>query len=198
MPPWISTECSYHRLTSYVWHDTFMWVIRPIDFWALLPETRLICVTWHSHWHMSDITHSYEWHYSLIFKRSYQRCACHVWHDTWTWFTWLILMNDMTHAYEWYDTFIWVTWHIHMVDMTHSYEWHDIFIWLTWHIHMSYTTHSYEWHNTLISKHSYHRRTARRLLLEYGMGQIDFRRVFTQIYPLMLQLIIHFYKSTLT
>ena len=58
----------------------------------------------------------------------------HVWHDSFTYVTWLIHMCDMTR-------FSCVTWLIHMCDMTHSHVWHDSFL-------MSDMTHSHMWHDS--------------------------------------------------
>ena len=91
---------------SYVWHDSFICVIRLIHMCDMTNSRvwhdQYICVTWLIH--IFDMPHS------------------HTWHDPFICMTWLIRMCDMTvwHLYEWRDSFIFFATNYMM---THTYVW---------------------------------------------------------------------------
>jgi len=74
----------------------------------------------------------------------------HVWHDSFTWVTWLIHMCGMPPSYVWHNSLICVTWLVHMCDMTRSCVWRDSFTCVPWLVHMYDMTHSYVWHDSSI------------------------------------------------
>jgi len=134
-------------LRSYVWHDSFIFVI-----WHI--HDSLICVTWLIY--MCDMTHLY------------------VWHDTFSTYVWFrceemqcsqIYMNESWHTYKWVMSHIcwwhlcmWHTWMSqgrsvwlsHTCGMTLSFVWYDKLMCVTWHIHMCETPHPYVWHDIFI------------------------------------------------
>ena len=127
-------SCAFGRWGAWVLHELQeSWLIHICDLTRFIH----ICDVTHSHmrhdsslWGASvvqeisrDMTHSYVWHDSLG-----------VWHDLFTYLTWLIHMCDMTHS--------------HMYDKTQSYVWHDSFTYVTWLIHIRDVTHSQMWHDS--------------------------------------------------
>jgi len=107
---------------SYVWHDSFICVVRMCDMTQSYPTWLIYkspCSYVISLVRMCDMTHSYVWHDSSI-------CV-----------TCLICLCDMTHSY--------MACLIHMCDMTHLNVWHDSSMCVTRLIHMCNVTHCVTW-----------------------------------------------------
>ena len=88
-----SPVCFPSRFLEYVWHELFVRATWLIYMWCDF----FICVTWLIH--RGDLTHSYVWHDSFLFKAvSFlpTRSLVYVCHD---------FMCDMTHSYNWRDTY---------------------------------------------------------------------------------------------
>ena len=82
---------SIYVIDSYLWHDSFVCVIRTCDM---------------THWHV--------WYASFVCMT----WLVAVWHDS---FICVIHMCDMTYSYVWHDVFICVIRPIHTCDVTHLY-----------------------------------------------------------------------------
>ena len=133
-------------LRSYVWHDSFIWVI-----WHI--HDSFICVTWLIY--MCDMTHLAPM-CDLGAKKCSVRRSIWMSHGT--------HINESCHTYvddiyvcdthEWvkvdlYDWVIHVAWLFHLCDMTNWYVWHDTFICVKRLIRMCDTTYSYVWYKVL-------------------------------------------------
>jgi len=78
---------------SYVWHDSFICVIRPIH---VCDVTRAVCGVPRLSTRMLTVV------------------------DPFTYVTWLIRMCDMTHSYVWHNSFICIIRPIHVCDVTRA------------------------------------------------------------------------------
>jgi len=88
---------AHDMMSSYVWHDSFSWLVRMCD----MRHDILMRVTW--------LIHRYDKFTWLI----------HVWHETW-----YISMCDATYSFVWHDEFLCVRWRLNMRDITYAYAWH--------------------------------------------------------------------------
>jgi len=163
---------------SYVWHDSFTWLIHMCDMTPLcMWHDSFICVIWLLH--MCDMTPLCVWldsfirvtwliHMCDMTLYTYDMTHSCVWHDSFTCVTWLIRMCDMTHSYV-CDcdtdrhfsevTNIWMRHATHMnecvshtyeCDIDRSYVWHDSFTCVKRFLHIHDMTHSYVRHDSFI------------------------------------------------
>ena len=109
--------------------------------WGLTCEAWLLhlCDITHSHlWHVDETCHTHT-HKHMWRSPVDESHIPHVWpwlihmcgHDSFIWVA-------MTHTHMWHDSFTYVTWLIHMCDMTHSHMWHDSFTYVTWLVDRSF------------------------------------------------------------
>jgi len=128
---WLIHMCDMTH--SYVWHDSLIcvtWLFHTCDttYSYTCARTRdvvqtLSRINGSCHVWMSHVTREVVMsHTNVSINESCQITHSHIWHDPFTYVTWLIYMCDMTHLHVRHDSFTCVTRLFHMCDKTHSHK----------------------------------------------------------------------------